>query len=280
MKKIAINDVFKTEFPIVCLCLAGEMIQNIDKRKGYDMNENNYHLFHEDEKYVIDAFYILMDIQKCLTAIDASCIFMKRFYGKEYYKQHDINIVNYLLYHYDVFCHKNSTLRDLYFKLINQVYSLGLGNRGCNWKGIEKHENEIANPVLFRLLRDNYDYMKILEDTRNKSSHEGHIDHHAFKDIEPLVMLSTLSERMPELGMKIQKGSLFDWRLKESRKNFMKEMDIHRHNAFTFTKCIVCSLSEKFADTLSDEIKSNYATTIEEAILVLDKKEDNCSSCG
>ena len=148
---ISLDEVTKNEFSITCIYLAGSIIQDAEKREGFDMNKNNYHLFTDNEKFILELFYILSDIENCLSSIENACVFVKRFYGKSYFEKCKINIIDYSLYHYDVLCYKISTLKDLYFKLVSYLYDLKLKGKSCSWKSIEKKEEEINNPFLFHL---------------------------------------------------------------------------------------------------------------------------------
>ena len=57
---ISLDEVTKNEFSITCIYLAGSIIQDAEKREGFDMNKNNYHThttrcYHasgKDEEYV------------------------------------------------------------------------------------------------------------------------------------------------------------------------------------------------------------------------------------
>ena len=120
---ISLDEVTKNEFSITCIYLAGSIIQDAEKREGFDMNKNNYHLFTDNEKFILELFYILSDIENCLSSIENACVFVKRFYGKSYFEKCKINIIDYSLYHYDVLCYKISTLKDLYFKLHCCIFS-------------------------------------------------------------------------------------------------------------------------------------------------------------
>jgi len=276
--KIAIDDIAKNDFSIICTYLASGIILEAEKRKGYDINKNNYHLFSDKEKFILDSFYILSNINDCLSSIEYACMFMKRFYGKDYYKNHQINIVNYSLYHYDVFCYKISTLKDLYFKLVNHLYSLNLKERACTWDNIKKKEVNINNSFLFSMLRQNYEFLSFIDKRRNKSAHEGEIKHKAFESISPYVALTMYADKIPSgigNGAIITRGSWLELELKASRKLFLEEVEVCRYNSFTFTRCILCSLSDRFNSMIDKGIKEQYSEKMEKAIEVIVKNR-NC----
>lgn len=201
---------------------------------------------------------------------------MKRFYGESYFEKCKINIIDYSLYHYDVLCYKISTLKDLYFKLVNYLYDLKLKGKSCSWKSIEKKEEEINNPFLFHLLRENYNNLSVIDNRRNKSAHEGKIEHAAFKDISPYVMLTMYSKTMPiSDDVIITRGSYLEYKLKSSRKKFLEETEICKYNAFIFTRCILCSLSETFIQKIDNDTKNKYSATLEKI-----KQETQGNKCS
>lgn len=278
MEKIEItyNDVLGNELSVICRTLSSCIVTDITKKDGYDINKNNYHLLTDNEKYITGLFKIISNMDTCLFSIESSCLFMRRFYGKEYYKKHKINVIDYSLYHYDVLCYKISTLKDLYFKIINHLYELNLIEKKCNWKNIEKCKSEINNPFLFSLLMDNFQYLNTIDKRRNKSAHEGIMEHKAFEDISPYVTFTMYADQMPahiSQDLIITRGSLLDWKLQESRKKLFKEAEACRYNAFVFTRCILCSLSNKFASMLDNDIKSKYSEAIAEAFRVILKRD-------
>ncbi|WP_321437695.1 Cthe_2314 family HEPN domain-containing protein [uncultured Bacteroides sp.] len=276
--QITLDDISRNELSVICNHLALDIIMDAEKREGYDINKNNNHLFSDNEKYVLELFDILLNINNCLASIDYSCIFMKRFYGKDYYKKQQISIIDYSLYHYDAFCYKISTLKDLYFKIINHLYKLNLQKQACNWDNIKKRKSEINNPFLFDLLSRNYQDFSFIDKRRNKSAHEGKMEHKAFKNISPYVVLAMYADKGPSDISRddiIARGSWVELKLKKSRKIFLEEIEICRYNAFIFTRCILCSLSDKFASTIDNDIRNKYSATIDKAIQVIIKNR-NC----
>lgn len=262
---ISLNEVLKNELFKTCSDLAYRIMQDIGKREGFDINKNNYHLSSDKEKVIMDISYVLNDIVVCLSSIENACIFMKRFYGKEYFEKKQINLIDYSLYHYDVFCHKISTIKDLYFKLISLVYDLKLERRSCNWKTIEKNEKFIGNDFLFHLLREYYKYLHFIEDRRNKSTHEGKMEHDAFKDIAPYVLFTMYAKTTLTCVNEdfiITRGSDLELKLKTCRKKFLEEVEICRYNVFVFTRCILCSMTEQFLSMIDKDIKTKYSETI------------------
>lgn len=271
---MSLDEVGKNEFYIACLYLVKDIIRDVEKREGFNMDRNNYHLLTDDEIFILGLYNILNSIENCLFSIENASIFMKHFFGKNYFEKYQISSVDYYQYHYDVFCFKISTLKDLYYKLINYLYGLKLKGKNCNWCEIEKKKDEINNPFLFYLITENYNRLSIIYNSRNDSAHEGKIGHKAFNDIAPYVMIDIYAKnKIIENNYVIKRGSFWEYKYKNSRKQFLEEVDICKHNAFLFTRCILCSLSDKFAQSISSDIKYKYSETCGKIIQEIQKNK-------
>lgn len=266
--EITIDDISKTVFASTCLYLAGSILTDMRRKEGDA--KDNWDLLSDDEKIILKTYKVLSSICNTLSRIDMSCAFMKRSCGKHILDRLQISIIDYSLYHYEVFCYKVSTLRDLYFKLINILYDLKIPNQCCKWDRISKEREKINNEFLFSLLEDSYNYLKIINVRRNGTAHDGKTEHGAFDEISPYVTFTMYADKMSELDdcMNINRNSYLQYRLKESRKNFQKEVETCRYNAFIYARCILCSLSDRFFEILSDETKSKYKDSLEKALLL------------
>lgn len=253
-KRIKIGDVLDNDLNINCLTLLQSLSSDdIVKRKGYCSGKNNYHLLSCKERYIIDTNRILDNIQKCLLGIDHVMIFLKRFYGKSYYESNDINIIDYSYYHYEMFLYKLSTLRDLHFKLVNQIYKLGLDPDHCKYGCIEKQIDKINNPILFDLIALYKNSLSFQSSKiRNKSAHEGELAHKAFNEVDHLVWFEQLMKKHPTLfdGKYNDPDPFLQFEVKAKRKEFQEELEIHRYNAFMITRDILISLYKDFDRTV------------------------------
>ena len=108
---MSLDEVGKNEFYIACLYLVKDIIRDVEKREGFNMDRNNYHLLTDDEIFILGLYNILNSIENCLFSIENASIFMKHFFGKNYFEKYQISSVDYYQYHYDVFCFKISTLK-------------------------------------------------------------------------------------------------------------------------------------------------------------------------
>lgn len=280
MKKeyeISIDNVYKNEFYIMFVYLYSA----VKTKNTSNSNTEDSEGLLEDEKFISNLHRILTGIDNCLRTIDISCLFIRRFYGKKYFESKEISATDYIKYHYDMICYKSATLKDLYFKLVNHLYKLGLGKKECSWDNISKYKSDINNSNLFKILEFNYDSLKsIIEKKRNESAHEGIINHHTLKEAElyePLIISSSLRKHCGEPTTLIK--THYDIEIKKGKQNILKEAYAVRKITFTITKCIFCSLSDRLAETISDRLKEKYAENIDKGCVIVSKSLDCPYSC-
>lgn len=275
--EISIDNVYKNEFYIMFAYIYSVVKPKNTSNSETDESEELL----EDEKFIANLHRILTGIDNCLRTIDISCLFIRRFYGKKYFESKEISVTDYLKYHYDMICYKSATLKDLYFKLINHLYILGISKKECNWDNISKHKSDINNPNLFKILEFNYDSLKsIIERKRNESAHEGIINHHTLKEselYEPLIISASLKKHCGEPTTLIK--THYDIEIKKGKQNILKEAYAVRKITFTVTKCIFCSLSDRLAETISDRLKEKNALNIDKGCEIVSKSLDCPYSC-
>ena len=280
MKKeyeISIDNVYKNEFYIMFAYLFSAV--KLENTNDLDTTESDDLL--EDRKFISNLHRILTGIDNCLRTIDISCLFVRRFYGKKYFESKDISATDYIKYHYDMIYYKSATLKDLYFKLINHLYQLGLNKKECNWDNINNHKSDINNHNLFKILEFNYNSLKgIIEKKRNESAHEGIISHHTLKEAElyePLIISSSLRKYCGEPTTLIK--THYGIEIKRGKQNILKEAYAIRKITFTITKCIFCSLSDRLAETISDRLKEKYVESINKGCEIASRFLDCPYSC-
>lgn len=262
LKSISIDDVHENELYIMCTYIVSAyMLDNTE-----DSVTN--HISTEEISFLKKLYKILIGIDNCLKTIDTSCLFLKRFYGKKYYESKSISVIDYMTYHYDMICYKTATLKDLYFKLINHLYSLGLNKKECTWKNINSQKARINNPVIFKILESNYNCLKnIIETKRNNSAHEGDMNEIKLVKMELYDFLISSNIKMGLEELSTLDKMQYKKSIKDLKQKLMKEVIIIRWISFMFTKCIFCSLSDRFAEIISNtKIKDKYILSIEKGI--------------
>lgn len=244
LPQIKLEDVENNCFSTSLGMAIGAIIQQVEEREGRG-KENIFDYFNTEERYIYEIFMLHRSLISCLETIDMAIGFISSYSKKDYMKKSYIPFDKYSLYHYDVICHKVSTIKDLYYKIINLVYELKLKN--CNWKSLQKEEQNINNAFLFELLEANYKLVSNIEDKRNKSSHEGVIRHSLLSDIGFYLMVVDLQDKVPQFTPaeeKYSKNSLiYSDRIKKAKKDFLANLRVVRYNVCSITRCLLCAMS-------------------------------------
>lgn len=120
-----------------------EECQNPD----YDINKNNYHLFTKEGKQASRFFNYMTKVTDLISDLNKTLVFIRRFPSKEYYKSNDINQLNFIKYHFEVFIHKIHTLLEVKKLWLNDFYEIGLKEQNCNWENLMKYEKIQKSPA-------------------------------------------------------------------------------------------------------------------------------------
>lgn len=263
MPMVTENDLFHNEMAWFLLVIASEILCC----KGQKTDE---------ELRVIKVFSIISKIRSCYTSISQASNFIKRRPTiKELDSNEEMTVIDYYNYHYDVIIHKLSTIRDLSFKLINQVFDLNLNNRSCNWDNIIKKREKILIPGVFEIQTLFYYLMEEIELDRNESSHNGSIDIRLFKNIDGLVQLSQW-KRLGILSEDITgpdpmaKGTHCDYLLRFGKKEFLKKINNHKTMSLFCIHVLTCCISNKFKSDISKELLVKHSASIQKANCKID----------
>lgn len=76
----------------------------------FKLGQNNYHLLSEDAKEVSQVFNFMNKIYGLTSDLEKTHIFMRRLPIRDYYEKNDIDQLDFIKYHYEVFLHKIHTL--------------------------------------------------------------------------------------------------------------------------------------------------------------------------
>lgn len=224
-----------------------------------------------EELHIIQVFEIITRILSCFKCIDHACNFIKRRPTvKELDKNEEMTIVDYYNYHYDVVIHKLSTIRDLSFKLINQVFDLKLKDRDCNWNNISKKEDSITITGVLDIQALYHHLMKVIEDERNESSHNGAVEIKIFNYFDCLVRVSQLKrlELIPsdmEVEDPMAKGTYYDYLLRCKKNELLERIRTYKSASLFCIHLLTCCMSRKFKSDISDELCNKYSEAIQKA---------------
>ena len=117
--------------------------------------------------------HILYGIISSISFMQLSILHIQRRNNKQYFSQYDYRELSVFKYHYYVFIHAVSTLRELHFKLVIELCDIKNCAKKSKWKNIQSHLNKHGEVDIIRLLECLFASNKHLEDKRNIASHEG-----------------------------------------------------------------------------------------------------------
>lgn len=250
---ITIDDLLHNEMVNYVLHVATETLQ---KEKGKAKG-----------KYEIRVYLIISKILSCYERVNQAYNFIKkRPTIKELDNNEEMTVIDYYNYHYDVVIHKLSTIRDLSFKLINEVFELKLKDRDCDWKHINKDERITVPGVL--CIQELYYYLTIdIESNRNESTHNGPFEINIFDHIDGVVKLSQFKrlEKIPKTILDcdpMAKGTFNDLLLRMKKKELLDLINKEKSISLFCIHVLTCSMSNTFKSNLSEKIKEEYFNTI------------------
>ena len=232
-----------------------------------------------EELHVIQVFEIITKIQSCFKCIDQACNFIKRRPTvKELDKNEEMTVIDYYNYHYDVVIHKLSTIRDLSLKLINQVYNIKLKDKDCNWNNISRNKDSITTAGVLNIQALYYHLMKVIEDERNESSHNGAIEIKIFNYIDILVRISQLKrlELIPsdmEIEYPMAKGTYYEYLLRYKKYELQERIRTYKSVSLFCIHLLTCCMSNKFKSEISEELLAHHSEAIQKANNKIDTYE-------
>ena len=232
-----------------------------------------------EESHIIQVFEIITKILSCFKCIDQACNFIKRRPTvKELDKNKEMTVIDYYNYHYDVVIHKLSTIRDLSFKLINQVFNLKLKDKDCNWNSVSRKEDLISPAGVLSIQTLYYHLMKEIEEERNESSHNGAVEIRIFDYIDCLVRVSQLKrlEIIPsdmEVEDPMAKGTYYDYLLRCKKNELLERIRTYKSASLFCIHLLTCCMSNKFKSDISDELYNKYSEAIQKANIQIDTYE-------
>lgn len=115
----------------------------------FKLGKNNYHLLSEDAKEANQVFNLMNKIYGLTSDLEKTHTFMRRFPIKDYYEKNDIDQLDFIKYHYEVFLHKIHTLLEVKKLWMNDFYNIGLKEEDCNWNNLKSYPKIQNSPAKF-----------------------------------------------------------------------------------------------------------------------------------
>lgn len=203
------------------------------------MNDKEKHLF-----YIFNHYHSILS---SLESIDLVTKFISR-YNNNNPTSDDVPFYKYVAYHYDILCYKVSTLKELFFKLINLIYELKL--ECCCWNSVNSRKAQINNVTLFKTLERFHSISNNLVKLRNTSAHEGTLFSSELKNIYLFQSAVKLCEMFPKdfnslYNERYKRGTnAYTSEILELKEELLSQIYIQRDSIFNCTRCLLCSLSQ------------------------------------
>ena len=254
----------------------GLLTQHVSDRVGQD-KLNLFDFFEENERYIYELYQNYQALVSCLESIELGMNFISAYNEKDYMQPNFVPFDKYAVYHCDVIYHKISTIHDVFLKLINAIYNLGLRNDRCKFSEIEKHKSVIDNDKLFELISAYKTLTEKINDQRNSSSHEGKLKIPTLKDISAYLMLCEIKEKYQHIysqDQNYERNSLqYYSQIYHAKDKIIKELSVHRYNVFCITRCMLCTIYDKLLYTISTMCPIVY----QDYEAQITKERNNCS---
>jgi hypothetical protein len=96
---------YNNPFSITLLFCTQNATESMMKKDGFKIDQNNFHLLDNSEKYVSRVSKINGDLRRVFEQINSVRIFVRRFPNKRFYAQNGIGELDYIQYHTESLIH-------------------------------------------------------------------------------------------------------------------------------------------------------------------------------
>lgn len=104
-------------------------MEEVKNHPEYDFNKNNYHLNSEDGKLALIVLNYTSTLKELIVDLRRVEVFIRRFSNKSFYNENDIDELDYIKYHNEVFIHKIHTILEIKKLAINKIYKIGVNRQ-------------------------------------------------------------------------------------------------------------------------------------------------------
>lgn len=233
-----------------------KFLLDCDSREGFSIENNNYHLLSEKEKYIVGVQTGFNRITDCIDQIEYIPVFIRRFPPREYFHKHGINQLKYIQYHLETFSHKVATLLDLMKLIVNEVFQAGIPEKDCSWDKLRKTVGVNERPM--KLIAKYFEIFEYLIKFRHNVTHKGMFHDSEMNKINRdygLFMydyIETFGLEPDPVMLKRSPRWLIDYKIKNYRKEQLKKIDITLNNIYVLIKWFLESLVLKFQQKLKE----------------------------
>lgn len=124
------------------------------KHPEFKFGKNNHNLLSIEAKEAQKIHNFICKIDDLISDLEKTYTFIKRFPIKEYYEKNNINQLDFIKYHFEVFIHKIHTILEVKKLWLNEFYKVGLKEKDCNWNKLKNNEKVHKSPA--KIIVNNY----------------------------------------------------------------------------------------------------------------------------
>lgn len=188
----------------------------------FDFSKNNYHLHSENTKFALAIFKFQMKLYELISDLKKVEVFMRRFPNRTFYEENNIDQLDHIKYHYEVFIHKIHTILEVKKLAINTLYSIGLKEENCTWDNL-KNQKEIKNSRIYRIIEGYFKTFRHIIEHRHLNTHRAHYIDIGNDELKADYFIYQGAKRFgSEVSVRFQKympESILKFRIKEYRKD-------------------------------------------------------------
>jgi hypothetical protein len=184
--------------------------------KDFNIEKNNHHLLSKEAKKGVMISKYLNLLSGLLEDLRKIKIFIRRYPFKKFYKENEINELDYIKYHYEVFLHKIHTILEVKKLAINDYYNIGLKEKDCTWNNL-KNQPKLKNSPLKLIIENYFKTFEHLIEHRNLNTHRAIFADEKNKNLNTDLMLYENAEKygieLNELILKLKPKFLIEYKI-------------------------------------------------------------------
>jgi len=232
--------------------------KNATEHPDYKIGKNNYHLLSENEKMAIGILKYMSKVFGLNSDLEKTHTFIRRFPIKEYYKKNEIDQLEFIKYHYEVFIHKIHTLLEVKKLWLNDFFEIGLKEEDCNWNKLKTYKKIQKSPA-YKIIDNYFKSFKHIIEFRHLNTHRAfYMD----SDIEFLkidLQIYNIHEKykieIPEYYKTITPRFVVDYQIKKYRKEKLEYIKNGIRIAELYSNQFISIILQEFFSELLEEDK-------------------------
>lgn len=152
-----------------------ESMNQVQKHPSFSLDKNNHHLLSQTEKEALSILKFTNKIFGLITDLERTHTFVRRLPLKDFYEKNEIDQIDYIKYHFEVFVHKAHTILEVKKLWLNDFYKIGLNEKDCSWNNL-KGNAKIQASGTKRIVEAYYNSFKSIIEFRHRNTHRAYFD--------------------------------------------------------------------------------------------------------